>query len=233
MKEARQRGDKYSQALMVYPGIVLSLARDRVDLAEKILAEVERPSSDRTFDLRDFTTFHCALLIDRYKGDSARAWLRISEYWPRIERSKILVVNIVRVSALAERGSAAASLAVTDGPDRALHLRVAKSCAKQLARERLPHGRALAKLLAARIARVSGDAERALATLNDASLSLESAGLALHAQCSRRCIGTLMGGNMGNILVAEVDVALRASGVRDPARFAEMMTPGFDSLPAT
>lgn len=231
LKEARQRGDLYSQALMVYPGIVLSLARDRVDLAEKILADVERGSSQQTFDLRDFTAFHCALLIDRYKGDSAGAWRRVSEYWPRIERSKILVVNIVRVSALAERGSAAVSMAEADSAGRAAHMRVAKSCAKQLARERLPHGRALSKLLSARIARVSGDPEHALATLNDASLHLETAGLALHAQCSRRSIGTLMGGNMGSILVAEVDLALRAFGVRDPARFAEMMTPGFDSVP--
>jgi len=231
MKEARQRGDSYSQALMVYPGIVLSLARDRVDLAEKILADVARPPSDRSFDLRDFTTFHCALLIDRYKGDSERAWQRIAENWPRIVRSKILVVNIVRISALAERGSAAVSMAEAEGPDRAAQLRIAKSCAKQRARERLPHGRALAKLLSARVARVAGDREGALSTLNDASLHLETAGLALHAQCSRRCIGSLMGGSMGSILVAEVDVALRASGVRDPARFAEMMTPGFASRP--
>jgi serine/threonine protein kinase len=229
VKEARRRGDVHSLSLFAYPSILVHLARDRADAARAWLRETTRErSSDATFELRDFTTLHCALLVDRYEGKPQLAWTRLSECWPAIVRSKILVVNVARTTVLAERGTAA--LAMAHGGDTS-YLRIAKDCAKRLARERLHYPRALAGLLRARIAHVSGDGARALRELNEASLELETVGLTRQAICSRRVIGSMMGGTMGRALASEMDSTLRQQGVQNPARFVELMVPGFGAAP--
>lgn len=230
MKEARQRDDLHGPSLFVYPSVVLHLSRDRVDAARALLHETARDQPADAFDLRDFTALHCALLVDRYVGQPRAAWRRLEEKWPAITRSKILVVNVVRTALLAERGTAA--LAMATGRDAAHHLRVAKDCAKQLLQDKLPYSRALGRVMQGRIHRVLGDGPRALSTLTDASVDLHFVGLAGQALCARRALGCMKGGNVGRVLVEEMDAALRKEGVVDPARFAELMIPGFaTSLP--
>ncbi len=230
LKEARQRGDVHGLSLFVYPGILVHLARDRVGVARELLRDTARERPGTTFDLRDFTALHGALLIDRYEGRPKAAWARLSEHWDAILRSKILVVNIVRATLLAERGTAA--LAMADEGDGADYVRIAKACAHQLSRHRLPHAEALAWLLRARIHRILGDRAAALAELTQASFRLEAAGLGAQALCARRAMGGLMGGTMGRVLAVEMDGALRDQGIEDPARFVELMVPGFQDGPA-
>jgi hypothetical protein len=230
LKEARLHGDLKSPSLYVYPGVLVHLARDRVEAARQLLQEIARERPAGAFDLRDVTVLHCASIIDRYEGQPRVAWQRISELWEDIERSKILVVNIVRITLLAERGTAALAMAADGGEDAASYVRLARQCAKRLLREKLRHARPLAGLLRARIARILGDGPRALAELTNASLELETAGLASQAQCARRAIGSLMQGSIGASLVTETDAALRQQGIVNPMRFVELMAPGF--LPA-
>jgi eukaryotic-like serine/threonine-protein kinase len=227
MKEARQRGDRHRLALMAYPAVVLELARDRPDSASDLLRELVRSHDLSLFDLRDFTHLHCSLLIDRYCGREPETWARLSGSWQNILRSKLLVVNTVRVAALAERGSAALAQSALVGGS-ALR-RVGVACARRLEREHLPYPRALSGLLRARLETLQGNSARSLAILSETSLSLDSAGMALHADCTRRVSATLMSGSMGGMLIEEADQRLRAQGVRNPERFAKMMVPGFAS----
>jgi eukaryotic-like serine/threonine-protein kinase len=223
--EARQRGELHRLALMAYPAVLVELAHDRPDSARKLLRELLREDATDSFDLRDFTQLHCTLLIARYEGREADTWREISERWARIERSKLLVVNIVRVTALAERGSAALCQA-TSSPSAAF-TRIATRAARQLEGEHLPHARALSGLLRARIEVLQGNPSRGLSLLTETSLRLDSAGLSLHADCTRRVSASLMGGHISAMLIQEADQRLRAQGVRDPARFSAMMVPGF------
>jgi hypothetical protein len=233
LAEARQRSDLHGIALLSYPRVLWELACDRPDEARKLCEEAACCKGGPAQHLRDFTSLHASLLVDRYVGDAAGARARIERHWPTLVGSKLLVVNIVRVSALAERGSAALSALTpatresSRGSSRESSLRLARSCADDLDKERLAHAQALSGLLHAHLAQVQGEGSRALSVLTDVTRRLDSAGMSLHGESARRCVGGLMGGEVGKLLVAEADAALSAQGVRDPERFANMMVPGF------
>ena len=90
LREARQRGDMHSLSLFLFPGVLVHLARDRVDAARVLLRETARDRPAAAFDVRDFEALHCALLVDRYEGRTEEAWTRIAEQWDAVLRSKIL-----------------------------------------------------------------------------------------------------------------------------------------------
>lgn len=226
LSEARQRGEAHRLALIAYPAVVIELAHDRPEAATALLQDLARDLKAQSFGLREFTLLHCGWLIARYCGRESETWSQLEARWSEIEASKVLVVNIVRVTALAERGSAA--LAYAAAHKSAAHCRIASRCARQLARERLPHASALSGLLRARLERLQHNPAKALSLLNETSFRVDTAGMALLGHCVRRVAASLMAGSMGAMLVDEADRALRAQGVRDPARFAAMMAPGFD-----
>jgi hypothetical protein len=225
LKEAKQRGNLHFESLVTYPALLVHLARDRVDAARALVRQTARDRAGTTFQVRDFVALHGAVLIDRYVGEPREAWRRIREQWTAITQSKILVVNIVRTTLAAERGTAA--LAMASGPDAADYVRIARDCARELSREKIRHARALGGLLQARIAHIAGDSRRALTEMTNASLELETVGLGKHALCARRVVGSLMGGKMGRALADEMDDELRRQGVVNPPRFVELMIPGF------
>lgn len=234
LSEARQRGEAHRLASIAYPAVVIELAQDRPDAASRLLLELAHDLKAQAFGLREFTLLHCGWLIARYTGRESETWRQLEARWPEIEASKVLVVNIVRVTALAERGSAA--LAYAAAHKSAAHCRIASRCARQLARERLPHASALNGLLRARLERLQHNPARALSLLNETSFRFDAAGMTLLGHCVRRVAASLMAGSMGAMLVDEADRALRSQGVREPARFAATMVPGFDdaalALPA-
>ncbi|MFZ5895013.1 MAG: serine/threonine-protein kinase PknK [Myxococcota bacterium] len=232
--EARTRGELHRLALMAYPAVLLELARDRPQGGLDLVAELKRGRGAGSFDLRDFTLLHCSLLVARYNGNELQNWETLQELWPTIARSQLLVVNVVRVAALAERGSAALAFAERSGSAAARRLAV--QCANKLRREALAHASALAGLLRARIFALRGDQASALAELTETSLRLDTVGMLLLAHCTRLVCASLMEGTMAGMLASEADSWLRAQGVREPARFAAMMVPGFarpvSSLPS-
>jgi hypothetical protein len=210
IKDARQRGDLHSVALMAYPGVFLELAFDRVAAARRLAQDAAVTASPSGFHLRDFIALHCSLLIDRYTGDAPAGWARLDERWNAIRRSNLLFADVVRVTALAERGSAALA------------------AAERIGRERLRYARAFAEMIWARLAWSKGKRAAAIAHLTEAASCLDAAGMALHADSTRRCLGFVMGGERGRALIDHADAALARQGVQHPARFAAMMAPGFD-----
>ncbi|MET0389729.1 MAG: AAA family ATPase, partial [Polyangiales bacterium] len=216
LREAEERGDRHGIALMSYARVLLALADDAIPSAEAVLdAARETWPTTPAFRLRDFQMLHCQLLIERYAGHNQRAHLALSRRWGDIERSKLLLVNILRVTAIAERGSAALDCAAFGGGRR--YQRQGRAAAAQLERERLPHAQALASLLHARL-----DSRRgaSLDWLQRAGQQFDACGMPLHAESARRCAGLVMNDELGAILVRQADVRLLRLGVRHPARFA-------------
>lgn len=84
----------------------------------------------------------------------------------------------------------------------------------------------LAALLAAGIASVAGDREKAARSLRTAIELGRRTEMSLQAEAARYQLGRLLGGDDGRALVESARLALEARGVRSPVRFVSMMVPG-------
>jgi hypothetical protein len=226
VREARERGDRHSLALVVFPRTMLALAQDRPDQADQLARDFLSPSCGQTYHLREFSALHCALLMLRYQGREQECYARLSEEWSLIESSQILHVNMVRVIALGELVTAA--LAARDDQVRRRRVRVL-SALRELAREPLPIGPAAACVLRARLVYQDGDVPEACSLLAEGSKRFERLAMPLHAACARRARGVLLGSLEGLAQVEAADALLRARSVRAPERFVHLLAPGFPS----
>ena len=102
----------------------------------------------------------------------------------------------------------------------------ARRAQKKLANEGMAWSAVLAAMLAASVARASGDQAGARVALLQAIKAAEAAEMALHGAAARRQLGVLLGGESGAAAVAEADQAMKTLGVRVPERYAQMLLPG-------
>jgi hypothetical protein len=225
-REARERGDRHSLALVVFPETMLALSQDRPDYAEQLARDAVTPYRGQTYHLRDFSALHSALLTLRYQGREAECYEKLNEAWPLFESSKILHINMVRVIALSELITAA--LAVPDDKSRVRRKRVTDAL-RELAREALPCGPAASEVLTARLAFQDGDLRAARAHLVRGADQFERLSMPLHAACARRAEGVLRADAAGRAQVAASDDFMAQRAVRAPERFVHLLAPGFPS----
>jgi eukaryotic-like serine/threonine-protein kinase len=223
VREARERGDLHSLALVLFPQTMLALSQDRPDQAEQHARDFVMPFRGQTYHLRDFSALHCALLTLRYQGREHACYAKLSAAWDLLESSKILHVNMVRVIALSELVTAALA-----APDRDLRSRKrAEAALRELAREALPCGPAAYSVLSARLAYQDGDLAAARAYLSEGSVRFDKLAMPLHAACARRAEGILRADREGRARVEAADTLLKARSVRAPERFVHLLAPGF------
>jgi hypothetical protein len=160
-----------------------------------------------------------------YQGRPREALARLDFELPAIERANLLLGRSARIEILEIHGLVAASAALEATRRRAAPgLRVAEDCAARLEREPLGHATAAAALIRAAVARARALPDASLALLGVAAAAYDAEGMKLHAACARRGAGELLGGVEGRARVAMADAALEAEGVREPARWAAMLT---------
>ena len=161
-----------------------------------------------------------------YQGLPREALRRLDPGLPAIERAHLLLHRSTRVEVLEIRGIALAAAAGLE-PDRRRadpRLRAAEACAARLDREQLRHAIAAAALIRARIARARDLPDAAVGLLRAAAAAYDAAGMKLHAACARRGEGRIVGGAEGLARVMSADATLEAEGVREPWRWAAMLT---------
>ncbi|NNE43322.1 MAG: hypothetical protein HKN12_03865, partial [Gemmatimonadetes bacterium] len=83
--------------------------------------------------------------------------------------------------------------------------------------------------LHAGLAAAEGRTEEAAARLERAAAGFAEREFALFAAACLRTHGELTGGTGGMDKVRKADAALAAAGVRNPARFARVLVPGFSA----
>jgi len=105
---------------------------------------------------------------------------------------------------------------------------MAESDAAKIERERMPWGDGLALLVRAGVAARRGYLDGAIRLLSTAEAALEAANMRLYAAAARRHRGELTGGSQDRTLVAEADALMSCQHIRNPARMAAMLAPGFD-----
>jgi formate-dependent phosphoribosylglycinamide formyltransferase (GAR transformylase) len=88
-------------------------------------------------------------------------------------------------------------------------------------------GQVAARLIRAGAASVRGDSDRAAKHLADAISRADAEQIELFAAAARRRLGVILGGDEGRALVARADAWMVAQSIRDPARMAACLVPGF------
>jgi len=157
---------------------------------------------------------------DLYDGDGESAYKRVLADWPR--QGLLLKSALARHGALSLLGRAA--LAAARSPD-ADSLRAARDAARKLERDHAPYPAAQALLVRGGIAAMKGDKRQAAALYARAVTAFDDLEMLALASAARRRLGQVRGGDEGQALIAEADLALTRERVRKPSRFAAMLAP--------
>ena len=165
--------------------------------------------------------------VHLYAGEGARAWDRLAHDARALRRSRLLSVQLMRALTHFVRGrSALASLDALGGGERAARLAAAAREHRALAKEAMPWTDVLASLLAAGVAKASGDNAAAERALRASIERAEVRAMAMHAAAARHQLGVLLGGEDGAARVHDAAEAMKTMGVRVPERYAGMLLPG-------
>jgi hypothetical protein len=158
-------------------------------------------------------------------GDTDGAARRLAEWWSRVASARYLRIRFTKLYLLHVRARVAITAAARGDARR--HLAAAGRDAAAIRRTRESWMMPLAQLLEAGIAARRGDVAGAAQRLEGADAGLEKAGMPLFAAAARWQRGMLVGGEEGRDLVAAAEAWMRAEAIAAPARFAELLVPGF------
>lgn len=231
LREADERGDRYhSTTIRVVWGshVLVGLADDDPDWAEREIDVAMASWSSRGYHAQHYYAVLARLLVDLYRGDDASARRRLEETWKPLDRSLLLRIEALRVTAVAAR--AATTLAVAKRSpvsERASLVRAAEKDAKALRSLALPWIVPQADLLDAQIADLRSRPDLCVARLRDARSGFERAEMALHRAVVERALGSRIGGSEGATLMAAGDAALAERHVVAPDRFCRVHAPTF------
>jgi eukaryotic-like serine/threonine-protein kinase len=170
-----------------------------------------------------------------YAGDGRAAWTGIARKWRDLGRTLLLRVQPVLIESLHLRARAALAAALepaTEPSERASLIRTAEKDAQRLHQIGAPWGMALAELIFSGVAALRGASARAAAHLETAEVAFLRAHMGLYLAAARRRRGELLPGPEGDRLRQSADSWMRQQAIANPARFAQMLTPGVQSSSA-
>lgn len=232
LREAAERGDKYTETALYSGGTILYwVAEDRAEEALERAAELfSRWSQQERTRQQLFHALGQAQLLHYLRGGrAAHEFLegQLRALLPRL----LLRLPFFRLWLLFLRCFMLIAAAAEERPSRARERRLAwaERMLRGLRRSPIACAGALAAGLRALIAAVRGDPAM-LALLREALWGFEEAELGLHAACARRRLGEVLGGDEGRALTDQADRWLAAQGFRAPTRVLAYMTPGFMRL---
>jgi serine/threonine protein kinase len=203
------------------------LAADDPDEAARRGEEAVARWSHKTFHVQHWWNLLGQTQVDLYRGEGAAAHKRVVDQWPGLKSSLLLMVQLTRLEATHLRARAALQAATQVKEESSRFLAAAARDAKKIAGERMPWSTPLAQLLDAGIAAARGEQERAATLLPTAIDGLGAAGMTLYAAAARLVLGRLLGGDEGARLTSAAGEWMTAQGVKQPARLAAMLAPGF------
>lgn len=226
LEDAVRRGDRYAEAYLRSDNMfMVQLCADRPAAA---LDEVKRGVanwSHEAFYLQHHWMLTRQSEILLYRGEYDEALRLVNERWPALDRSYLLMVQMVDIEAHNVRARAAlgaASVAPTAKAREAL-LKLAEKQARRMAKQKVWWGQGNATFTHASVAAARGHTDRALELLETAERIFTEGELALQAQVARRRRGELSG---NAALVDEMNAWCVRESVQSPECMARMLAPG-------
>ena len=229
LREAEERGDRYLATNLGsgYPNAAWLVAGDP-DAAAARAASAIGAWSRGGAHVQHFHDVVARVHIDLYRGDGAAAHRHIAAGWSALDESMSLRIQVVHVTCEYLRGASAIA-AAQDAIDPAPLLGVATRSARKLDAERVAWAAPLAAILRAAARAREGERGTAVTSLlEEAARGAAACGMEGYAAAARRALGLARGGEDGAAMVAEAEADLAARGVKEPARLANMLAPGFD-----
>jgi hypothetical protein len=227
IREGRDRGNNYIGVnAMTYMMCMLKLREGDVVGAGTALGHIMAQWTYKGCHVQHNEGTAAEVEVELYRGEAATAWDRIDRYWPRLESSLLLRVQIIRIVMGHLRARCALAAAASSAVPRSL-LRLAGREVRHLRSERTPYAEAMALLIHAGIAMQRGDDDVAAEQLENAVARFDAVDIPLYAATARRRLGETLGGGKGQELVAKADAWMTSQGIREPARMAAVFAPGF------
>lgn len=231
LRAAEQRGDRYAVAVLSAAAAWAALAADDVTGARRAIAAAMSGWSQADFHLEHLIELCAHGFVERYAGRPAAAWRRFQERWGALEGSLLLRLQNHRITARVER-AATALAAAEDAADPEPLVQVALRDAAALEREETAWCAPFTALIRGGAAALRGDRAAALDRLDEATAGFEARDLALYAAAARRQAGALHGGEKGLQQKLIADAVMARENLKNPARWAAMLAPGFSKLGA-
>jgi hypothetical protein len=202
------------------------LAADDPDGAERELKAGGQFSTTALFDFRRIWLRGALRDIQLYRGEVHGRMAAVSDHERPVARMLHRFTQTGRILGHFSQARRRLALATADAAHAGDHQRDAEAHARAIEGERAAWGAALALVVRAGLASVTGQTARALALAGDAEGHLQSADMALHAAAVRRQRGLLLGGDAGRSLVSDADAWMSGQSIRRPDRMAAMLAPG-------
>jgi hypothetical protein len=229
VRDAQDRGDLYAEAnLSTYCSLLARLAADEPDEADEEVSQIMVRWSQQGFHRQHHDALFARVMIALYRsrGVGPSAWELIRDQWIHLRSSHLLRMPLFRIDILQSRGRTAIAAALSSSEPRFL-LRVAEADARRLEAERLPCPTALAQIVRVGVAGARGNFQAARIHLASAADRFNVLDMRLWEWAARRRLGSLIGGREGQDLVSQADVWMSSQAIRNPARMAAMLCPGF------
>lgn len=224
VKGAEERGDLYLQCMlrMGLPNLrwlVLDRPEDAHREALDILGRLPGEPAPMHRYYAMIARVHACL----YSGDLEEAMTLLEADWDAVEQSMIFRIESVRHEADWLRMRVRARLAFARGDESLLAL--AREDAERLSRSPIPWVAGVGHLAEASFERRRGRHDEALAHLDRAQRLFDEGTMRMFSAATRRRRGEMVGHGSGADLVDQADAAMRAEGVVDPRRMADLLAP--------
>jgi tetratricopeptide (TPR) repeat protein len=225
-RDVEQRRDLYSLANLRATALpFLALATDEPDRSRALLDEVEGSLTRKVFLLQHVFALNSRVQMELYVDDVLAAHRAIESVWAPLERSLLLNVAAIRTFAWSSRARCAIAAAARSPHGREALLREASRSLDRLVKEKRAWADAEVAAGRALLARVRGKRDEALETMRRAAEGFEALRMGLSAAACKYRYGEWRGGDAGAAAVREATEALRAEGIKEPAKMARCFAP--------
>lgn len=230
VREAEETGDLLFLAnLRAGPAFMHHLACDDPEGARRGLCQIMDRLPPEGFLYQRHLELAARSNIDLYLGKVVEAWKWLNAQWQPLERSRMRLVQAIRITDLELRARIALAMAAKtpDAAERCRLLLLASKDTRKLSKEGVEYSMALVYRLNTVVAWLHGEREAAVGSALLSETAFASSDMALHANVMRRCRGLLKGGP-GHDLVRESEAWMRRQGIVNPARMMQMFLPGMN-----
>jgi tetratricopeptide (TPR) repeat protein len=228
LRDAIERGDVYGQrGLRGWRSNVAWLIMGRPDEARAYVDQVaaERTADDG-FHLQHYFELLARTQIELYAGDTDAAWIRVAEAWPRLESSRLLRIQSVRIESAFLRARVLIGRAFAVRAESPQRVKEALKVARGLDKEGAGWASAFAETIRALAALVDGDRTSAEAGLERAERAFAACDMALFAAVARLRRGEVNAGPAGVAWATDARMTMREQAIADPDAIARMLCPG-------
>ena len=227
LEEAEQRGNLYMAVnLGVYLLPSAMMVLEGVEASRRMTAAYTKRWTQEGFHLQHLMSTNLQVFADLAEGKPRLAWDRVNELWPHFMHAQMHRYPNLRIYFRDMRARSALALAV-DSAEPALYLRLARQHARQLLKERFPHGPAFGKMLLAAIADQEENIPKATGLMTDALRRFEEAGMASHVAATKWRLAKLSAADCAARLRAEADEWAAQEGIANLENVVRLHTSGF------